>query len=232
MRCRSGASGSFVESAARARLEAAGDARRAAPRRRVALTRVDGERWTPRPTPSSSPAAAQGDPAAGTRSSSASARYVHAIVDAGVYRLRRARRRGRVPGGLRAGLRAARHAARRRRAPPVDRPADAELLPSTRCAAQARASPSPSTLRGAPTRAIARLDEALTRPGGARQALAGVPRDPRPLLLPRRELPDDRRRARAPGRARSRAGSHAVSAAREMCSSREEIRRLPRRVDR
>ena len=36
------------------------------------------------------------------------------------------------------------------------------------------------------------------RPRGARRALGRLPRDPRPLLRPRRELPHDRRRARAP----------------------------------
>ena len=37
-----------------------------------------------------------------------------------------------------------------------------------------------------------------SRPRGARRAVGGVPGGARPLLLPRRELPDDRRRARDP----------------------------------
>ena len=47
---------------------------------------------------------------------------------------------------------------------------------------------------------LERLDEALDVHEGLRGALARLPRDPRPLLRPRRELPHDRRGARSAGR--------------------------------
>ena len=45
-----------------------------------------------------------------------------------------------------------------------------------------------------------RLDEALDVHDGLAGALGRLPRDPRPLLRPGRELPHDRRGARPPGR--------------------------------
>ena len=107
------------------------------------------------------------------------------------------RRRGRVPGGLRARLRAARHAPRRRRTAAVDRADRRATARSTRCGAPA-ASRLWTRCRRTSTTGVARLDEALTVHAALDRLSRRMPRDPRPLLLPRRELPDDRRRPRPP----------------------------------
>ena len=67
---------------------------------------------------------------------------------------------------------------------------------------------------------LAQLDEAMTVHAALDRLSPRVPRDPRPLLLPRRELPHDRRRSSSCPRERSRAGSPAASRASATCSSR------------
>ena len=106
------------------------------------------------------------------------------------------RRRGRVPGGLPPRLRPARHAAQPGGAPPLDRPADAARLPRPARGGR-REEPAEVEPDGIDEHGR-RARRGVRRPRGARRALGGVPGGARPLLLPRRELPDDRRGARDP----------------------------------
>ncbi len=116
--------------------------------------------------------------------------------DAGVPALR-ARRRGRLPGRVREDLRAPRFAPRRRCDPALDRPADAQLLP------RPAASSGQLDLVEEPEEPVAdevianarRCDDRAGRPRPARRR---VPGGPRPVLLPRRELPHDRSRLGIP----------------------------------
>ena len=80
--------------------------------------------------------------------------------------------------------------------------------------------------------AIAKLDEAMTVRDGPRPPRRRVPGDPRPLLRPGRELPDDRRGALDPG-GNDREQDLALprSPAHGARSLMEESTPLPRRVD-
>src|SRR5581483_6935400 len=105
------------------------------------------------------------------------------------------RRRGRLPGGLPPHLRPPRNAARPRCPAALDRAAHAPRLPRPPGLRPARGTVRPRARRHRHDRRG--VGRRARRPAGPRGALGRVPGGARPLLLPRRELPHDRRGAAA-----------------------------------
>ena len=134
------------------------------------------------------------------------------------------RRRGRLSGRVRPHVRAARLAAGRHRDQTLARPADAKRMRRPASRRHARAAD-----RGAARRRGRRRDRAprrgAGRPRGAAGALAELPRDPRPLLRARRELPRRSAKLSICPPERSRAGSRAASASCARNSREENLSR-------